>query len=117
MTFAPLRDWGKYGIVHDTPAEALPVGVWSNGRNVRFTGIHMEKMQEGILESSFYDNEEPPNYLLDNQVLWMQGWSDGLSSYVVVFTQAKAWFLSRGDAEDPGTWLEATRESGDYSGR
>ena len=105
MPWLPLRNFGRLGVIHDTMAEALPVGAWTDARNVRFSGVEMEKMLEPTLEVAFDKGS----------AVWMQHFSDNLTSYVVVATQTELWFL-RADMPDTATWVLAG--SGyDLSGR
>lgn len=66
MAFIPLRNFGKYGVVHDTQNSALPIGTWSDALNMRFSGIEMEKMLEPTLFASFaVDEPAGPGYACD----------------------------------------------------
>ena len=53
MTFVPFKGFGKYGVVHDSPDGSLPLGVWTNARNIRFSGIQMEKMLEPTISAAW----------------------------------------------------------------
>ena len=77
MTFVPFNGFGKFGVVHDSPDQALPLGVWTNARNIRFSGIHMEKMLEPVITTP-WDSDT------NGTALWLQGWADGLSTYMAV---------------------------------
>lgn len=44
---------------------------------------------------------------------WLQGWSDGLATYMVIATDTKLWFWKASSASS-GAWVDATRPSGDY---
>jgi len=99
MTFVPFKGFGKYGVISDSPDQALPFGVWSNARNIRFSGIQMEKMLEPTILTP-WDSDT------NGDALWMQGWADGLSTYIVVATADALWFLRRQGANDNGTWVQ-----------
>ena len=107
MPIATLPDFGRLGVVADSIGSALPVGAWSDARNIRFTGLEMQKALEPSLLVAF-------DYVTNGDPLWMQGWSDGLSTYIAVATQGKLWFLQRNNPADAGTWVDATRLTGDY---
>ena len=107
MPIAPLRNFGKLGVISDSMNSALPIGTWTDARNIRFAGLEMQKMLEPSLLVEF-------DYVTNGDPVWMQGWSDGLSTYLAIATQGKLWFLQRNSAGDPGTWIDATRVSGGY---
>ena len=109
MTFVPFKGFGKYGVVHDSPDQALPLGFWTNARNIRFSGIQMEKMLEPALSTAW-------DVTANGEPLWFQGWADGLSTYIAVATASALWFLRRSGATDAGTWEDVTRTSGGYNG-
>ena len=108
MTFVPFKDFGKFGVVHDSPDQALPLGVWTNARNIRFSGIHMEKMLEPVITTP-WDSDT------NGTALWLQGWADGLSTYMAVATGTALFFLRRQGLTDPGTWDDVTRDTGPYN--
>ena len=101
--FIPLRGFGKYGVVHDTVDEALPIGTWSDALNMRFTGIEMQKVLEPILEANFEEGG----------AVWFQPWSDSLSSYVSVAT-ATDLYTWRASNDTNGVFALATRSEGPY---
>jgi len=105
MPIVPLQNFGKYGVVNDTLNSALPIGTWTDARNMRFTGIQMEKMLEPTMMYPWSDDYPP---------VWMQGWADSASTYLVVATQTELFFLLRNSDADAGTWLNVTRDSGPY---
>ena len=96
MSWLPLRNFGRLGVIHDTMAESLPVGAWTDARNVRFSGVEMEKMLEPTIEVAFDEGD----------AVWMQHFSDDLTSYVVVATQTELWFL-RADTPSTASWVLA----------
>jgi hypothetical protein len=108
MAFVPLQNFGKFGVIADTLNSVLPVGSWTDARNIRFSGAQMEKMLEPSLLIAFDD-------VLNGPLEWMQAWSDGLTTYLTVATRQKLWFLQRNSAIDVGTWVDVTRAGGPYS--
>ena len=96
--FIPFRNFGKYGVIHDTMDDALPVGVWSNARNVRFSGIEMEKMYEPAVEVSLTGITGTPR--------WMEQWSDSSVSRVAVATDDAIWLL-RATSDVDSEWVRA----------
>ena len=96
--FIPLRDFGKYGVIHDTMDDALPVGVWSDARNVRFSGLEIEKMLEPEIERSLDSITELPR--------WFEQWSSSSSTYVAVATDTSLYILES-DGSGPSTWRVA----------
>lgn len=94
--FRPVRNFGKYGVIQDTVGEALPIGAWTDARNVRFSGLELEKMLDPALDVAF----SPDNALVQ------QGWSDSISTYVAVATQTAIYFL-RSDDADTQEWVLA----------
>lgn len=98
MPIIPLREFGKYGVIHDTQNQALPFACWSNALNVRFTGVSLEKMLDPVQQQAWGDQDI-------NIPVWMQTWSDGLSSYLVVATESTVdqstllWFWRDSDGE------------------
>lgn len=111
--FIPLPNFGRYGVVADTLNSALPIGTWTDAKNMRFSGIQMEKMLEPTLSAMLVDSN---NDALTEDAQWMQGWSDGLSTYVAIATQTELWFLLRNESTSPGVMTLATRAvGGSYS--
>lgn len=96
--FIPLRDFGKYGVVHDTMDDALPMGVWSDARNVRFSGLEMEKMYEPEVEKALTGITGTPR--------WFEQWSSSTATYVAVATDDSIWVLEA-DAADSSYWRQA----------
>lgn len=45
MARVEIRDVGAYGVILDTPAHELPSNAWSNIRNARALGTHIESME------------------------------------------------------------------------
>lgn len=109
--FVPLGNFGKYGVVSDTLNSALPIGTWTDARNMRFSGIQMEKMLEPTLVAPLVDEDD--NALADVQ--WMQAFDDGLTSYVVVAAATQLWILRRGAEDDVGFFIDVSRTTGSYS--
>ena len=95
----PLNNFGKFGVVADTMNQALPIGTFTDARNMRFSGMEVEKMLEPLVTA--------PLDGISGDPVWMQDWADGLSTYVVVATQTDLYFLRRADADDVGTWVVA----------
>ena len=106
MQLIPLRNFGTHGVVHDSQDQAMPVGTWSDARNIRFTGLSFEKMLEPTLEMAW-------DYATNGDPEWFQGWSDGTSTYFALATATKLWFWQSSEAGS-GTGVDATRASGDY---
>ena len=106
--FVKLENFGRFGVVSDTMNSALPVGTWTDARNIRFSGVMMEKMLEPTTFANLVDELGDP--IPDG--LWMQGWSDGNSTYVVVATQTQLWYLVRGAPDDPGHFVDVSRAEG-----
>lgn len=104
----PFKDFGKFGVVHDTLNASLPVGVWSDARNMRFTGNHVEKMLEPVVSIPFDSATYGP-------AQWMQAWSDGLSVQIAVATQTQLWLYQSGGPDQVGAWVNATRATSAYS--
>lgn len=96
--FIPLRNFGKYGVIHDTMDDALPVGVWSNARNVRFSGLEMEKMYEPTIEQALTG--------ITGTARWMEQWSSPTVTYVAVATDDSIWILES-DGELSSSWRQA----------
>jgi hypothetical protein len=92
-----MRNFGKHGVVADTVGEALPIGVWSDARNIRFSGVEMEKMYEPTEVVELPDGEVG---------LHLQGFSDGRSSYLCAASEGKLWFL-RSDYPGHAEWVLA----------
>ena len=114
----PLKDFGKYGVVNDTLNASLPVGTWTDARNVRFTGQQIEKLLEPLLTSLFEveveegEGDEGGGDTLATKPVWMQGWRDGLASNVVVATQTRLYYYSKAFKSDPGVWIDVSRPGG-----
>lgn len=113
MTMIPLRNFGKYGVIaeKDTQQEALPIGTWSNARNIRFSGASFEKMLEPRLQIA-------RDVLASEGVFrWGQGWSDGLSSYFVAATDNYLYFW-RASNDSDGEWIQVggPYETGQWQG-
>ena len=96
----PLRNFGQFGVIQDTVAQALPVGAWSDARNVRFTGVEMQKMLEAAQFTPITDFTPKE----------IQLWADGFSSYVAVVGESEGedyiYWLDRRSDSDVGTWVE-----------
>ncbi len=96
--FIPLRDFGKFGVNHDTMDNFLPTGVWSNARNIRFTGLEMEKMLEPSVE-------QPLSGILGTP-RWFEQWSSATVTYVAVATEDSIW-VREATGEDTAYWRRA----------
>ncbi len=94
--FVPLRNFGRYGVVADTLNQSLPVGTWTDARNMRFAGPQMEKMREPVKVMNFPDGGAK----------WLQGWSDGLASYFAIATDRFLYFWKASSATT-GEWVLA----------
>ena len=105
--FIRLPNFGSLGVVSDTVGEALPIGAFTNAHNMRFTGVEMRKMLEPVLDI-------PPD--LDTggtytTPLWLQFWTDGISSYAAIAADAYLYVL-----KDNGIGTAAwTQAGGPYS--
>lgn len=102
--FIPIRGLGQLGVVHDSQSQALPIGAWDDARNIRFSGISFEKMLEPTLEMAW-------DSATNGEALWLQGWSDGLSSYFALAANGNdgsdyLWFWSA-SGPDNGSWVQA----------
>lgn len=106
----PLDNFGKFGVVADTLNAALPIGTWTDAKNMRFSGLQMEKMLEPLAEG-------PPLYGEGElgPVQWMQGWADGFSTYVIIAAENRLYFLRRKNAADTGIWVEVSKGGSAYS--
>lgn len=105
----PLDNFGKFGVVADTLNVALPIGTWSDAKNMRFSGLQMEKMLEPLVEKSLSGEGAL------GPVQWMQGWADGYSTYVIVAAENRLYFLRRKNAADTGIWVEVSKGGSAYS--
>lgn len=113
--FIPLRGLGKLGVVPDSQGQAMPVGAWKDALNVRFSGLSMEKMLEPSLEVDLtIDPDAEPVHVTPEikEPKWVQGWSDGLTSFFAMAAAAAdgndyLYFLRRSSADDPGFWQYA----------
>lgn len=121
MPIIPLRGLGSLGVVADSQGQALPIGAWDDARNIRFSGLSIEKMYEPTLEMLLPDSIEPDEGSIDvTEAKWLQGWSDGQTTYFAVavgcedgydyllFWQASSasngeWVVAS-DAIPPGRW-------------
>jgi hypothetical protein len=105
----PLDNFGKFGVVADTLNAALPIGTWTDAKNMRFSGLQMEKMLEPLVEKSLSGEGAL------GPVQWMQGWADGLSTYVIIAAENRLYFLRRKNAADTGIWVEVSKGGSAYS--
>lgn len=110
--FVPMRNYGKFGFVSDTPASMLPIGAWSMVRNVRFTGNYIERR----LEPDMLDEVDGGAPLVNPRaypggVMWGQQFYDGTIVRLVVATATELWMIN----SDATQWVNVTRASGNYT--
>jgi hypothetical protein len=107
--FVPMRQYGKYGFVSDSPASTLPIGAWSGARNVKFRGGYIER----VYEPTRIDQEPAPGQQsIPTGAMWAQQFFD---SQVVRFIVATRTGLYLSGVDGPTTWLDVTRSSGPYT--
>jgi len=102
--FVPMRNYGKFGFIDDTPASMLPIGAWNQVRNVRFKGNYIEK----CLEPDLVSDTETSNFPAG--AMWAQQFYDGNIVRIVVATRASLWLSS----SDTSSWVDVTREGSGY---
>ena len=85
LMFIPLRDFGTYGVITDRQDESLPVGAWTDARNMRFSDGEVEKMLEPIVEESTATIIGTP--------MWMEQWTSGVTTFTAVATATSIWLL------------------------
>jgi len=107
--FVPMRNYGKFGFINDTPASMLPIGAWNRARNVRFKGNYIER----VLEPETIDevpSVDPAGGFPEN-VLWGQQFYNGSQVKIAIATATDLYVIS----DDRTTWDVATRDSGPYN--
>ena len=109
--FVPMRQYGKYGFINDTPASMLPVGAWSRARNVRFRGNYIERVLEPDTIDEIATLPGPSIREFPEGIMWGQQFYDG---QVVRFTVASRTDLYITNA-DRTAWIPVTRVGGPYT--
>jgi hypothetical protein len=107
-----LPSFGSIGVIQDTVGQALPIGAFSDARNMRFAGVEMQKMLEPTLELG--TAIKGGGNIANPQ--WLQFWTDGLSSYAAIAANdtlyvwddngvdTGAWRLAGGPYSPDGNW-------------
>lgn len=112
MAYIPTREYGRYGVIQDTPSETLKLGSWSDALNVRFTGGHIEKMLESAPLVATVAGR-PSTSITGNDCKFCITWADGFSTYLLaVFRQSDGrdyvyrWDqrTAQPDASNPAAW-------------
>lgn len=82
MSWLKLGQFGKLGVVQDTPSQALDSAAWSDSLNVRFVGRNAEKMLES---APLIDDAagRPSTVTTGTDCKFAVGWSDGFSTYLL----------------------------------
>lgn len=109
--FVPMRDYGKYGFINDTPASMLPIGAWSRARNVRFRGNYIERALEPDIVDEVAALPRRGTRVLPDNVLWGQQFFDGQNVRFAVGTADALYVV----ANDETNWIDATRDTGAYT--
>ncbi|MGL4565299.1 MAG: hypothetical protein ACRCVD_08385, partial [Halioglobus sp.] len=107
--FVPMREYGKYGFINDTPASMLPIGAWSRARNVRFRGGYIERALEPVLVDE--TTTDSAVFALPDGIMWGQQFFDGQSVRFAIATPTSIYVSGSG----PTVWNDATRASGPYT--
>lgn len=111
--FVPMRNYGKFGFISDTPASMLPVGAWNFARNVRFKGNYIERCLEPdtLDQLDSLDPQSPNARDYPAEVMWGQQFYDGQIVRFVVATRTDLYIVNSEQSE----WIKVTRASGTYN--
>jgi hypothetical protein len=95
---------GTMGLISDPPDHTLPIGAWSNVRNIRFDNGFAER----AYEPTFLPNSEPVN---GQPPVWVEQWADSAGPQVAYASVGKIFKFNQGTE----VWDDVSKGGGTYN--
>lgn len=95
---------GQLGLITDPPDHTLPIGAWSEARNVRFRDGFIER----VLEPQLIEGSEPVS---GHPPIWVEQWVDNNGAQAVYASTTKLFKWEQSLSQ----WVDVTNVGGDYA--
>lgn len=105
--FVQSPSLGQLGLITDLPNQAVPIGGWNAGRNIRFNDGFIERIPEPAKFADLFGDTSVEN----NQGQWIQQYEDESGTRIVYASKAKLYRRNTANT----AWEDVTRTSADYN--